>query len=102
MAAPLALALVVAASAGALAIALAPRAARRIGGPVTALAALGAVLAWPTPVRALPILLAVATGALWLQDRGIPGNRARPWPVRLLAALLATCAAATAWAALAG
>lgn len=44
------------------------------------------------PVPAFTMLLAIVMTAFWLFDRGVPGNRPRPWWLRLLAVALAIVA----------
>jgi hypothetical protein len=47
------------------------------------------------PIFALA--LAVVLLVFWLFDRGIPGNRARPWWLKVLAALVIASAVLTTW-----
>ena len=110
---------------GALAMALSPRLSRRYGGlvVVTGIAAFiasfvakeaGEALALRVGqpgqhaqlgdvVPLLALLLALGIAAFWLVDRGIPGNRSRPWWLRLAAvALIVIAVLATVWAVRAG
>lgn len=45
------------------------------------------------PVPPFAVLFAVVMSAFWLFDRGVPGNRARPWWLRALAVALIVVAA---------
>ena len=110
---------------GALAMALSPRLSRRYGGlvVVTGVAAFiasfvakeaGEALALRVGqpgqhaqlgdvVPLLALLLALGIAGFWLVDRGIPGNRSRPWWLRLAAvALIVIAMLATVWAVRAG
>ena len=54
-------------------------------------------------VPLLALLLALGIAGFWLVDRGIPGNRSRPWWLRLAAvALIVIAVLATVWAGRAG
>lgn len=59
--------------------------AREVGAP-----AAHVIAAEPLPPFAF--LFAVVMTAFWLFDRGVPGNRRRPWWLRLLAVALAVVA----------
>jgi hypothetical protein len=110
---------------GALIMAVSPRLSRRYGGliVVTGVAAFvasfvakeaGEALAVKVGlpgehaqlgdvVPLLTLLLAVALVGFWLVDRGIPGNRSRPWWLRGAAAILVVLGVlATIWAVRAG
>lgn len=96
------LTLVPLAALGALLMAVSAGWARRIGPVVAVVAAAGAGAGWAAGVVTtgdtiavvLGLLLAIAASGLWLLDRGIPGNRKRPWGVRALALMLAVCGVA--------
>lgn len=94
---------------GALLMAVSAGWSRRIGPVVVAVGAAGAGARWAagvvtvdTVAVVLGLLLAIAASALWLLDRGIPGNRKRPWGVRALALMLAGCGVAAGIATLSG
>ena len=54
-------------------------------------------------VPLLALLLGLGIAGFWLVDRGIPGNRPRPWWLRVAAvALIVIAVLATAWAVRAG
>lgn len=78
----LALAMLLLASIGAVAIIASVRLSRRLSPVVTLIAWLAGLIAWATQVTgSMPIVatgLALAVTAFWLVDRGIPGNRRRP------------------------
>jgi hypothetical protein len=78
----LALAMLLLASIGAVAIIASVRLSRRLSPVVTLIAWLAGLIAWATQVPgSMPIVasgLALAVTAFWLVDRGIPGNRRRP------------------------
>lgn len=102
-----AVALVPLAALGALLMAVSASWSRRIGPVVSVVAAAGAAAigvarSGDRTAEVLGVLLAIAATAVWLHDRGIPGNRRRPWLVRVLALALAVCAAGAIVAALSG
>lgn len=110
---------------GALVMAVSPRLARRYGGLIVVAGAAAFISAFVakesgealalkvgTPgqhaqlgdvVPKLALLLALGLAAFWLVDRGIPGNRSRPWWLRVAAvALIGLAVLATVFAIRAG
>ena len=78
----LALAMLLLAAVGTIAVIVSVRASRRISAVVALIAWLAALSAWATAVTTGMAMvatgLALAVTAFWLVDRGIPGNRRRP------------------------
>lgn len=78
----LALAMLLLAAVGTMAVIVSVRASRRISAVVALIAWLAALSAWATAVTTGMAMvatgLALAVTAFWLVDRGIPGNRRRP------------------------
>lgn len=110
---------------GAVVMAVSPRLARRYGGLIVVAGVAsfvasfvakeaGESLARRVPVTAqhaqlgdvvpiLALVLALGLIGFWLVDRGIPGNRSRPWWLRVAAvALIVIAVLATVWTVRAG